>query len=88
MGQLGVSINLTKSLLSSNGTLEFAKQLFYLRNNLSPLGPKALFELKYEPYNLIEILKDYMLIDCVDSAALKCDLQYLFNTSRIVPSSK
>jgi len=40
--ELGVDINLSKSLVSNKGVFEFAKRLVTLQGELTPLGPKNL----------------------------------------------
>jgi len=48
MRSLGVTINISKSVISTNGTFEFAKRIGSAGLNLSPLGPKAmLLGIKY-----------------------------------------
>jgi len=45
MKTLGVQINLSKSIISSKGVVEFAKTLRGPSGNYSPVGVKALSQL-------------------------------------------
>jgi hypothetical protein len=40
MNSLGLEINMSKSLISSDGVFEFAKRLITLEEELTPIGPK------------------------------------------------
>jgi hypothetical protein len=55
---LGVEINLSKSLISKSGVSEFAKRLFWDGKDLSPLPPKLLFSLSRGLRNLPHVLRD------------------------------
>jgi hypothetical protein len=72
MTDLGVDINLSKSLVSKQGVAEFAKKLIGPNHDYSPLGPKSLFEFIKSPlylkdlyiqYNLHSIVIDDPLLD-------------------------
>jgi hypothetical protein len=83
MDDLGVDINLSKSLVSVDGALEFAKKLYKDNIDLSPLGPKSLFEFINSPLHFKDIIINYELysrdsLDFVDSAVLVEQLSTLF----------
>lgn len=63
MKQLGVDINLSKSLVSSEGVAEFAKKIIKEGVDLSPLGPKSIFQFIKSPLHLKELIMNYKLID-------------------------
>jgi hypothetical protein len=44
MADLGVEINLSKSVISTSNSLEFAKRTIVEGTDLSPYGPKALLQ--------------------------------------------
>jgi len=52
MEDLGVEINLSKSLISSEGACEFAKKLIISGVDYSPIGPKSILELIKSPAHL------------------------------------
>jgi hypothetical protein len=88
MNQLGVSINLSKSVISENGSLEFAKQFFFKGENLSPFGPKALFELLSQPLKMKEFFMNYFPTEEVDTTVLLASIQDLFKRSESVATAK
>jgi hypothetical protein len=55
---LGVEINLSKSLVSTCGVAEFAKRLFDRGKDLSPLPPKLIASLLWGKRNLPDVLRD------------------------------
>lgn len=55
--ELGVDINLDKSLVSSN-TFEFAKQIIREGENLSPLGPRNLLLATKSPMGILSLIVD------------------------------
>jgi len=57
---LGVEINLSKSLISSNGTFEFAKRLIRDSDNLSSVGPKNIALALRAPAHISTVLLDYV----------------------------
>jgi hypothetical protein len=61
MINLGVDINLSKSLVSKTGVAEFAKKLIGPDHDFSPLGPKSLFEFIKSPLYLKDLYIQYNL---------------------------
>lgn len=61
MEDLGVDINLSKSLISKVGVAEFAKKLIGPDHDYSPLGPKSLFEFIKSPLYLKDLYLQYDL---------------------------
>jgi hypothetical protein len=61
MTDLGVDINLSKSLVSKIGVAEFAKKLIGPDHDYSPLGPKSLFEFIKSPLYLKDLFVQYDL---------------------------
>lgn len=55
---LGIEINLFKSLMSKTSVSEFAKRLFSEDGDLSPLPPKLLFSLLRGLRNLPAVVRD------------------------------
>jgi len=55
---LGVDINLSKSLQSDIGVLEFAKRLFKDRTDLSPISPKVLLLAVRNIFYLPDLIQD------------------------------
>jgi len=69
---LGVEINLSKSLISNNGTAEFAKQLVSGSVNYTPVGAKNIAQSLKNFANFPSILRDYILKGgIVDNADLQ-----------------
>lgn len=62
MNHLGVDINLSKSLVSKEGVAEFAKKIISSNVDLSPLGPKSIFEFIKSPLHLKDLIINYSLI--------------------------
>jgi hypothetical protein len=58
MKDLGIEINLSKSLISRAGVAEFAKRLFWNGKDLSPLPPKLVSTLSKGIRNLRSVLLD------------------------------
>lgn len=56
--ELGVEINLSKSLESSQGVAEFAKRLMTDAHDLSPLSPKLVSSLIGDVRQLPSVLRD------------------------------
>lgn len=88
MEDLGVSINLSKSLTSKTQSLEFAKKLFIQGVNVSPLGPKSIFELIKNPHAFKEMVIDYNLLGVVDAAMYRDHLIKLISDASGVSSQK
>nr|QXN75380.1 MAG: RNA-dependent RNA polymerase [Grapevine-associated mitovirus 5] len=84
---LGVEINLSKSLISNNGTAEFAKQLVSGTVNYTPVGAKNIAQSLKNFANFPSILRDYILkggiVDNADLQRLIGSLSY-----NIVKTSK
>jgi hypothetical protein len=57
---LGVSINLSKSIQSFSGVMEFAKRLVTPTTDLSPVGPKNIILSLKAPANIPTLIADYM----------------------------
>jgi len=57
--ELGVDINMDKSLVSSN-TFEFAKQIIRGDQNLSPLGPRNLLLATKSPVGILSLIVDLL----------------------------
>jgi hypothetical protein len=57
--ELGVEINLDKSLVSSN-TFEFAKQIIKGDQNLSPIGPRNLLLATKSPLGILSLIVDLL----------------------------
>lgn len=57
---LGVDINLSKSLVSDNGVMEFAKRLISLQEEFTPLGAKNISEVLKNPAYLPSLLIDFI----------------------------
>lgn len=57
---LGVKINLSKSITSDKGVVEFAKRLVSPSCNYSPVGPKNVALALKAPAHLPTLLLDYM----------------------------
>nr|QHJ68502.1 RNA-dependent RNA polymerase [Botrytis cinerea mitovirus 6] len=88
MNQLGVEINLHKSLISSTGSCEFAKKLFVSGVECSPLGPKSIFEFIRRPSGFKEVILHNNLCDLTDVTVLKAQLASLFDDARSHSSHK
>jgi hypothetical protein len=56
MTDLGVSINMSKSVISTQGSLEFAKRIIISGKDLSPYGPKALTEAINAPRQSLDLV--------------------------------
>lgn len=70
MEQLGVEINLSKSVVSSSNSCEFAKKLYINGIDMSPLGPKAILQCLSSPRDLKDVILNYNLIDQVEFTSL------------------
>lgn len=69
---LGVEINMSKSLISNNGTAEFAKQLVSGDINYSPVGAKNIAQSLKSFANFPSLLRDYISKGgIVDNAGLQ-----------------
>lgn len=56
---LGVSINMSKTLVSSHGIMEFAKRLVSPSEEFTPLGPKNIIGVLSNPGDLPSLFLDY-----------------------------
>jgi len=79
----GVEINMSKSVISSNGTFEFAKRIGHAGINLSPLGSKAMLIGIYNPdlfsVTLIDSITKigYDIEEARDRLAMLKDYKYI-----------
>jgi len=85
MKTLGVDINLSKSLVSTEGSLEFAKKLIIQGKDLSPIGPRSIIQLIRNPASLKEMIINNKVIniqdlDFLDNAAVLAHLRNLLDT--------
>jgi len=60
MNDLGVGINMSKSLISEGGVFEFAKRLVSPTSEYTPLGPKNLWMALCEPTALPMLFIDLL----------------------------
>lgn len=95
MEDLGVDINLSKSLVSSIGACEFAKKLIIEGVDFSPLGPKSILEMIQSPAHLkSHVLSNQTMIEermeggVLDRAVLKDHLRDLILGSLPLSSIK
>jgi hypothetical protein len=58
MNDLGVDINLDKSLTSERGLAEFAKRLIGHQGDISPISPKLILQTALRPQGLVEVIRD------------------------------
>nr|UPW42151.1 MAG: putative RNA dependent RNA polymerase [Xinjiang mito-like virus 50] len=86
MSDLGVSINLSKSLVSASGSCEFAKRFYFQGKDVSPLGPKSLLEMIKSPRSFKDIVLNNSLIEVEDLAILRGQLKDLFNKDKVINS--
>lgn len=56
MRDLGVEINLSKSVISTTKSLEFAKRLVIRGIDVSPYGPKSVFQAINAPRSSLDFL--------------------------------
>jgi hypothetical protein len=83
MKLLGVEINLSKSLVSSDGVCEFAKKLWINNEDFSPIGPKALCQFIHSPQSFKDIVITNNIFEGLDIEVLKEQLEKMFNNSPI-----
>jgi len=94
MTDLGVDINLSKSLVSKIGIAEFAKKLIGPSHDFSPLGPKSLFEFIKSPLYFKDLYIQYGLHHTdisdplLDREVLVDKLQYLLKDAASFSSQK
>ncbi|WAK72409.1 MAG: RNA-dependent RNA polymerase [Bremia lactucae associated mitovirus 1] len=93
MKDLGVEINLHKSLVSEKGVAEFAKKLLDSKHDYSPLGPKSLFEFIKSPLHFKDVFINYGLYHdneetIIDGEVLVCKLQSLYNGAQSFSTHK
>lgn len=95
MEDLGVEINLSKSLISRQGACEFAKKLIISGIDFSPIGPKSILELIKSPAHLRShmmsnktMLEDRMEQGVLDRAVLVDHLRDLVSKSLPLSSIK
>jgi hypothetical protein len=63
MEDLGVDINMSKSVESSIGACEFAKKLFVSKEDYSPYGVKELFEFIRAPRHFKSLVMNNSILD-------------------------
>jgi hypothetical protein len=83
MKLLGVDINLSKSLVSSEGVCEFAKKVWINGEDFSPIGPKALCHFIHSPQSFKDIVIANGIFEGLDIVVLKEQLSKMFNNSPI-----
>jgi len=88
MEMLGVNINLSKSLISQQGSCEFAKRLYANGVDVSPLGPKSLLQFIASPQHFAEVVRNNELVDIVDVTVLQIQLGKLFMQAHNLGSHK
>lgn len=86
MTDLGVEINLSKSLISSSGSCEFAKRFYHHGKDVSPLGPKSILEMIQSPRSFKDIVLNNSLVNVEDLAILQDQLKDLFIRNKVVNS--
>jgi hypothetical protein len=84
MSDLGVEINLTKSLVSSSGSCEFAKRFYHKGKDVSPLGPKSILEMISSPRSFKDIVLNNSLVNVEDLAILQDQLKDLFVKNKVI----
>jgi len=88
MKDLGLEINLSKSLISSSGSCEFAKKFYFQGEDASPIGPKSILELLKAPRSAKDIILNNNLVDVSDFAVLREQLRDLFKKDSPIRSKK
>lgn len=88
MRDLGLEINLSKSLISSSGSCEFAKKFYFQGVDASPIGPKSILELLKAPRSAKDIILNNNLVDVSDFAILREQLKSLFKKESPIRSKK
>jgi hypothetical protein len=88
MKDLGVEINLSKSVISSSNSCEFAKKLFIEGIDVSPLGPKAILQGVISPRNLKDVMLNYNLLDGVELADIQETFRVLLKEGQKFSSQK
>jgi hypothetical protein len=86
MKDLGVEINMSKSLVSASGSCEFAKRFYYHGIDVSPLGPKSILQMIRNPRSFKDIVLNNSLIEVKDFAILRDQLINLFNKKKVINS--
>jgi len=86
MKDLGVEINLTKSLVSASGSCEFAKRFYHHGVDVSPIGPKSILEMIGSPRSFKDVILNNSLIEVEDFAILRDQLKGLFSSDNVVNS--
>nr|UPW42242.1 MAG: putative RNA dependent RNA polymerase [Xinjiang mito-like virus 75] len=86
MEDLGVKINLSKSLISASGCCEFAKRFYHKGVDVSPLGPKSILEMIKSPRSFKDVVLNNSLIEVEDFAILRGQLKDLFSQSKVINS--
>lgn len=57
---MGVEINLSKSIVSDLGTLEFAKRVITPRGEISPLGANNIINCLRNKGNIVSVFRDFL----------------------------
>jgi hypothetical protein len=74
MQDLGVSINLSKSVVSTTGSMEFAKRLIVKGTDLSPIGPKSIASIIRDPRNSTTFFVDFINREGIANVEMVRDL--------------
>jgi hypothetical protein len=83
MKLLGVEINLSKSLVSSDGVCEFAKKIWINGEDFSPIGPKSLTQFIHSPQSFKDIVLANGIFEGLDIDVLKEQLTKMSSDSPI-----
>jgi hypothetical protein len=86
MKDLGVEINLSKSLVSASGSCEFAKRFYHHGVDVSPIGPKSILEMIGSPRSFKDVVLNNSLIEVEDFAILRDQLKGLFSSDNVINS--
>jgi hypothetical protein len=82
MKDLGVEINLSKSVVSTTNSLEFAKRLYFNGIDNSPYGPKSILQSINKPSQSLDLLISILKQEKLTSSA---DIKSLFNNPGNIP---
>jgi len=86
MEDLGVEINMSKSLISTSGSCEFAKRFYHKGIDVSPLGPKSILEMIQSPRSFKDVVLNNSLVNVEDLAILQEQLKDLFLRNKVINS--
>lgn len=71
MRDLGLELNLSKSLISDSMSCEFAKRIYIEGGDVSPIGPRSLLQLMFNPRGLKDMLVNNNLLDRMELADIQ-----------------